>query len=174
MTMLSPCAPQLYQLGPSQDHSRTMICLDLLLSWVKLCNFTTGSIWSKRKHRYSLLPYPRGFKSSQNILIELLNINDGPSDFRDHARAIFGPCQGHVRHSFISRLARAAKFSRLSQFGFQDLVKIIFRDQSHWATEHNQTKTNHNPNPNPYLVSQLLLLQLYFQDSQSSDIFMIL
>ena len=39
----------------------------------------------------------------------LLTINHGVYDTQDHARAMFGPCWGHVCPSFISTLIRAVE-----------------------------------------------------------------
>ena len=39
----------------------------------------------------------------------------------DNARAIFGPCQGHVLPSFTSRPTRVLKFSRLTHFGLRHI-----------------------------------------------------
>ena len=44
----------------------------------------------------------------------------------DHARAIFGPCQGHVCSSFTFWLATALKFSRLCQQGLAKCIDITF------------------------------------------------
>ena len=89
-------------------------------------------IHPRRKHHHSLLPYPRAFKSSGNIPIGLLTINLGVSDSKDHTRAMIGPCWDHVFPSFISTLARAVNFSKLSQFGSRECQIFCIISGPYW------------------------------------------